>query len=120
MYRTIHVLAALLTVACGALPTTAHAETVFVKYRGGVDLATFECTDVSRSSFIRRVCYDARNEYMLISLKGSFYHYCEIDTGTVEALLKAPSMGGFYNAHIRGSGTSGPFDCRTRRAPTYE
>ena len=95
-------------------PTLGHAESVFVKYRGEVDLKPFECTDVARSSFIDRVCYDRRNEYMLISLNGTFYHYCEIDAGTVSSLLTAPSMGRFYNANIKGD-----FDCRVHRVPGY-
>ena len=57
--------------------SAASAESVYVKYRGEIDLTPFDCTDISRSSFIRRVCYDRRNEYMLISLNGTFYHYCE-------------------------------------------
>jgi hypothetical protein len=92
----------------------AAAESVYVKYRGEVDLKTFDCTDIARSSFIRRVCFDRRNEYMLISLNGTFYHYCEIDSGTVSSLLSAPSMGGFYNTSIRGQ-----FDCRIHRVPAY-
>jgi hypothetical protein len=92
----------------------AESESVFVKYRGEVDLTPFECTDVSRSSFIDRVCYDRSNKYMLISLNGTFYHYCEIDAGTVSSLLNSPSMGGFYNASIKGA-----FDCRTHRVPSY-
>jgi hypothetical protein len=55
----------------------ARAESVYVKYRGEIDLKYFDCTDITRSSFIRRVCYDSRQEYMLISLNGTFYHYCE-------------------------------------------
>ena len=92
----------------------ARAESVYVKYRGDVDLKHFDCTDITRSSFIRRVCYDSRQEYMLVSLNGTFYHYCEIDTRTVSSLLEAPSMGRFYNASIKGS-----FDCRVRRVPQY-
>jgi hypothetical protein len=57
------------------------AETVDVKYRGKVDLAPFACVAVSRSTFRNRVCYDRANEYMLISLNGICYHYCEIDGG---------------------------------------
>jgi hypothetical protein len=90
----------------------AQAESAYVKYRGEVDLKPFQCTDIARSSFIRRVCYDARNDYMLISLNGTFYHYCEIDSGTVTALLNAPSMGRFYNTNIKGN-----FDCRVHQAP---
>jgi hypothetical protein len=49
------------------------AETVDVRYRGQVDLAAFECHVITRSSFIRRVCYDSANKYMLIDLSGTFY-----------------------------------------------
>jgi len=94
--------------------SVAFAESVYVKYRGEVDLKGFDCADIARSSFIRRVCFDRRNEYMLISLNGTFYHYCEIDAGTVSSLLNAPSMGGFYNTSIKGQ-----FDCRVHRVPVY-
>ena len=68
----------------------AQAETVDVKYRGQVDLRPFDCAaDITRSSFIRRVCYDKGNEYMLINLNGTYYHYCQIDAGTVAALKTA-------------------------------
>lgn len=102
-------LAALIAVSCPA-----NAETVLVKYRGEVDLAPFTCEVVTRSSFIERVCYDMKNTYMLINLRGTWYHYCEIDQGTVSGLLGADSMGHFYNASIKGK-----FDCRTHRAPAY-
>jgi hypothetical protein len=29
-------------------------------------------------------------------------------------------MGRYYNANIKGSGSDGPFDCRTHRAPKYQ
>lgn len=90
------------------------AETVEVKYRGPVSLAPFLCEAITRSSFIERVCYDAKNAYMLMDLSGTWYHYCEIDQGTVSDLLAAESMGHFYNASIRGR-----FDCRTHRVPQY-
>jgi len=55
------------------------AESVDVKYRGTVNLAPFSCTDAERSSFIKRVCYDKANQYMLIRLNGVYHHYCAID-----------------------------------------
>jgi hypothetical protein len=103
------VAAGLLGWSSGAL-----AESVSVKYRGEVDLKPFVCTDIMRSSFISRVCYDSGNDYMLISLNGIYYHYCEIDNVTVSALISAESMGRYYNASIRGQ-----FDCRTHRIPKY-
>lgn len=93
----------------------AHAETVNVKYRGPVDLAPFKCESISRSSLVNRVCYDSKEKYMVINLQGVYYHYCEIDGGTVSQLLKADSMGRYYNASIKGN-----FDCRTHRVPTYK
>ena len=98
----------------GAAAFGVRSEVVQVKYRGEVDLKPFSCTDIERSSFIKRVCYDDANQYMLISLNGTYYHYCEIDSGTVTALLSAESIGRFYNANIKGL-----FDCRSHRVPAY-
>jgi hypothetical protein len=97
----------------------AHAESVYVKYRGDVDLRPFRCSDISRSSFVNRVCYDQRNQYMLISLNGTFYHYCELSPTTFDAFMAAPSMGQFYNQNIKGWGNDGPYDCRTHKVPQY-
>ena len=69
----------------------------------------------ARSSFINRVCYDEANEYMLINLNGTYYHYCGIDDGTVSEFLSADSMGRFYNANVKGN-----FDCRVNRVPEYD
>jgi hypothetical protein len=90
------------------------AECVDVKYHGAVCLATFDCSVIERSSFIRGVCYDRRQNYMLINLNGVWYHYCEIDRATVSSLMEAESMGRFYNRSIKGR-----FDCRVNRLPKY-
>jgi hypothetical protein len=112
MGRAVLIIAIL--VATGASALTQSSELVEVKYRGPVDLRYFECTYVSRSSLVKRVCYDRSNEYMIISLNGTYYHYCEIDEKTVVALTNAESMGRYYNASIKGR-----FDCRTHRVPAY-
>lgn len=107
---------ALITILLG---TEAFADTVEVRYRGPVDLKSFECSDVSRSSFIQRVCYDKMQRYMVISLHGIYYHYCELLPAMFEGFMGAPSMGQFYNQKIKGSGSDGPFDCRTHKVPQY-
>jgi len=56
---------------------------------------------------------------MVIRLRNTYYHYCEIDAGTVNALLDAESVGRFYNANIKNSGSGEAFDCRTHRVPEY-
>lgn len=99
--------------------TEARCETVDVKYRGPVDLKTFACTDTPRSSFIQRVCYDKAQSYMVINLRGTYYHYCELPPATFDSLMGPPSMGQFYNQNIKGTGKDGPYDCRTHRLPGY-
>jgi hypothetical protein len=94
---------------------SSYAETVTVKYRGEVDLSHFSCQTVERSSVVRRVCYDADNAYLLISLRGTYYHYCGIDPETVRLLLASSSVGRYYNASIKGR-----FDCRISPPPTYD
>ncbi|WP_316189868.1 MULTISPECIES: KTSC domain-containing protein [unclassified Bradyrhizobium] len=111
------ILAALSLLAFYLLPS--HGETVDVKYRGPVDLKTFACSDISRSSFITRVCYDRAKQYMIIRLNTTYYHYCEMPPATFSAFLDAPSIGSFYNQHIKGTGRDGPFDCRTHPVPEY-
>jgi hypothetical protein len=116
--RTLGIVA-LSAALAGCVTTIAHAESVDVKYRGLVDLRPFNCSDVSRSSFIERICYDKANQYMIIRLMGTYYHYCELPPQTLEAFMAAQSMGQFYNSNIKGSGNDGPFDCRSHRVPNY-
>lgn len=96
----------------------AKAETVQVKYLGPVSLANFECSDVKENSDVSRICYDKAERYMVIQLKTTYYQYCEIDAATVNALQKSSSKRQFFEARIRGSGSDGPFDCRTHPIPT--
>jgi hypothetical protein len=80
---------------------SASAETVDVKYRGPVSLDSFECTTIVGSSLVNRVCYSKVHLYMLIQLKQTWYHYCQIDAKTVEDLLAAHIKGRFYNGRIK-------------------
>jgi hypothetical protein len=95
----------------------AQAETVQVKYLGPVSLASFECSDVKGQSDVARFCYDKAERYMVILLKKTYYQYCEIDAATVAGLQKAGSKRQFFESRIRGSGSEGPFDCRTHPVP---
>jgi hypothetical protein len=90
-----------------ALAPAALAESVAVKYFGLVNLAPYACAEITRSSFIERVCYDRRKSHMVISLNDTYYAYCDIPSGMVAGLLAADSMGRFYNAEVKGR-----FGCR--------
>jgi KTSC domain len=100
---------ALLTAAQAAM-----AERVYVKARGEVDLAPFHCENVARSVNVKRLCYDEREMYVLVSLKGIWYHFCAVPPATVNAWRKASSKGRYYNDNVRGS-----FDCQVTGAPVY-
>jgi len=101
-----------------ATSLSAGAETVSVKYHGDVPLTSFTCTPVEQGGNVTRVCYDAAERYMVIRLKSTYYHYCEIDAATVRALLAAKPIDTYFGSRIRGTGSDGPFDCRTHPIPT--
>lgn len=97
----------------GASPP-ATAETVIVKYRGPVDLAPFTCDSITRSSSVKRLCYDSRERYVIVDLTGTYYHYCEVPPSVVAAWRGADSMGRFFNQNVKGN-----FDCRVNHVPSY-
>lgn len=91
---------------------TALAETVHVKHHGPVTLSSFECDWITRSSLVKRLCYDKKEAYVIVNLNGTYYHYCEVPSNVVTAWRNAESMGRFYNAHMKGR-----YDCRVLRVP---
>jgi hypothetical protein len=72
------------------------------------------CAPVRLSGCGRSLQSGRTSAPMLINLSGTYYHYCEIDNGTVTTLMSAESMGRFYNLAIKGR-----FDCRMHRIPNY-
>jgi hypothetical protein len=88
------------------------SETVDVRDRGTIDLATFECRDISRSSLIQRVCYDQAQRTLIVAIRGSYDDYCDLPQQAFESLMTAPSMGQFFNQNIRRSGPDGRYDCQ--------
>lgn len=96
------------------LSSSAMAETVYVKYRGAVDLAPFVCEQVSRSSVVKRLCYDPQEKYIIVNLNGTYYHYCEVPPSLVSDWRRSASMGRYYNSKVKGR-----FDCRIFHIPSY-
>ena len=93
------------------LSHAASTEEVDVRYRGRLSLDDFDCSRVE-SSFIRRVCYDETNRYMLIQLGSTWYHYCNVPDEIFSALIKAESVGHYFNANVRRR-----FDCGVQQGP---
>jgi len=95
------------------------SEAIDLRDRGAVDLATFECRDINRSSIIQRVCYDRAQSNLIVSVRGVYDQYCNLPPIIFDGLMNAPSMGQFFNRNIRGSASGGAYDCRVDRIPKY-
>ena len=87
------------------------SERVDVKDRGTIDLATFECRDINRSSLIQRVCYDHAQRNLIVGIRGRYDDYCELPQQTFDGFMTAPSMGQFFNRNIRGA-SGAAYACR--------
>lgn len=92
----------------------ADVETVNVEHRGAVDLTPFVCQDITRSSIVNRVCYDAAERVMIVQVKTAYSQYCGVPQAMRDSFLNAPSMGQYYNATIKGSGAMAPHGCGAR------
>lgn len=95
------------------------SETIDVRDRGVIDLQTFDCRDINRSSLIQRVCYDRAQRYLIVGIRGSYHDYCELPQPMFDGFMTAPSMGQFFNENIRGPGPHERYDCRTHRRPNH-
>jgi hypothetical protein len=95
-----------------AAASWADAESVNVEGRGAADLKPFVCQDITRSSLVSRVCYDAAKRTMIVQLNSVFSQYCDVPQAARDSFLNAPSMGQYYNANIKGSGAQAPYPCR--------
>ena len=97
------------------ISTSAQAQCVKVKYYVGscLDLALLDCSD-TKSSFVHQVCYDKAKSFMVILLNKTRYPYCDIPEAIVSALIKAQSVGTYYNKNVKGN-----FGCRVNPAPQY-
>ena len=91
------------------------SETVDVKDRGAVDLATYQCRDTPRSTLIQRACYDPAQASMVVSVKGAYVQYCDLPPAAFDALMAALSMGQFYRRNVAGDGSGGRYECGSRR-----
>lgn len=89
---------------------------ITVKYRNGtVDLNSgdFEYFPTS-SSFVNGLWYDQSNQYMIILLNSTYYHYCGLPLSEWRSFKSSDSFGTYYNQRIKGN-----YDCRQGYVPSY-
>ena len=96
--------------------SSALSQDVYVKYRGTVNVSNghFAHLVLKPSSFIKNMFYDKRNNYLLVQLKSTYYHYCAISESVINDWKNSPSLGKYYNYNIKGN-----HDCRVYSAPKY-
>lgn len=87
-------------------------ETVETGEHRFVDLGTFECRDITRSTVLQRVCYDRAQQDLIVASNGAYDRYCGVTAETVERLFGAPSMGRFFNQNIKREATASRYACR--------
>ena len=87
------------------------SETVETGERRFVDLGTFECRDITRSTVLQRVCYDRARRDLIVAIDGQYDRYCGVAAETVDSLLGAPSMGQFFNRNIGRETAGGRYGC---------
>jgi len=87
---------------------TVTAETVAVKYQGLVDISSFRCEMITRTSDAKRMCYDSKEKNLIVNLSGVYYQYCGVPSEVIIAWLHADPMNDYYNTQVRKH-----FDCRS-------
>lgn len=100
-----------------AQPTQSPSKKIIsVKYRNDpIDLNSgdFEYFSTS-SSFVNGLWYDQNNQYMIILLNSTYYHYCGLPLSEWRGFKSAESFGTYYNQRIKGN-----YDCRKGHVPSY-
>ena len=90
---------------------------VSIKYRSDpVDVAApyFEKLERSDSSMVLEAWFDSNNQYLVINLVGTNYHYCSLPNVIWDSLKAADSMGTYFQSSIKGG-----YDCRIHPVPIY-
>jgi hypothetical protein len=78
-------------------------ENIIVKYRGEVNLESYQCDWISRSSLIKRLCYDSSQLHVIVLLKQTYYQYCVVPKKVISEWAKSSSMGEYYNSNVKGN-----------------
>lgn len=89
---------------------------VTVKYRDdkvNVETDNFEPLGSSDST-VGGAWYDSSNEYLVIKLSSTYYHYCGMPSSVWSGLKSSGSPYSYYQDEIKGD-----YDCRVNPVPEY-
>lgn len=94
------------------------ARAIDVKYKDtpvDVDNGHFKEINLKSSSFVKEMFFDGQENYLLVRLKNTFYHYCGINKQVIKTWVNSSSLGRYYLNNIKGN-----YDCRVYPLPNYE
>jgi len=83
------------------IPMAAQAESVTVKGAGNVNLSSFDCTPISKSRLLHRVCYSEAHQYLVAQIGDDYYDSCNVSLKAVDDLINSNHVVAYYNQHIR-------------------
>ena len=90
---------------------------VKIKYRDdkvNISASNFEPLNKSDST-VKGAWYDSGNQYMVIKLGGTYYHYCGMPSSAWRNFSSSSSLYSAYQDDIKGN-----FDCRVNPVPSYD
>jgi len=68
---------------------------------GDADLSAFDCTNVTQSQLLKRLCYDEAHRTLVAEVAGRYYAHCNVDASVLDGLSEAESVPTFYLTEIR-------------------
>lgn len=90
---------------------------VKIKYRDdkvNISANNFEPLNESDST-VKGAWYDSSEDYMVIKLGSTYYHYCGMPSGVWYGLKSSTHLYSYYQEEIKGN-----FDCRVFSVPEYQ
>ena len=97
------------------IQTKWNADYITVKYRDTmVDVSGFETFNTSKSSFIEKAYYDRYNQYLILNLDWTYYHWCGVPAYVREDFKNSDSLWWYYNKYLKWE-----YDCRIWYVPQY-
>lgn len=93
------------------------AGSIKVKYRNDkvpVGGDSFESLGATSDSTVKNAWYDSHEEYLVVRLGSTNYHYCEVPEDVWDGLKGADAKYTYYQDYLRSN-----YDCRTYRLPAY-
>lgn len=83
------------------VPLAAQAASIRLKSGGSINLSAFDCTPITESQLLHRVCYNEAHYYLIAQVGPEYYDNCNVSPKAVDGLMDSDHVVAYYNQHIR-------------------